>query len=122
MSTQSPGGKGQEKLDEFCEESDELERAGAVKRGVKADKNVPYFFNFICGKCTASGESRCKSSVFKKTHFIFDLGFDAGELCRYKKEVENCERTLMKKNEDDSRKKAILKGNVQRKREQFNCF
>lgn len=43
-----------------------------------------------------------------------DPGFGAGELLRYVKRLNDCERILMEKNKDESEKKGFVKENLGR--------
>lgn len=88
---------------------------------VGAEKNVPELCILLAESALRLASTGEKKQVEKMMLVIFDLGFEAGELRRYVKEVKDCKRILPDKNEDELARKDVLKENL-RKKSSFSAY
>lgn len=97
LSAQSPADNSWWEPHEFCCESSELERAGAMEREAEAENIVSDFCISFAESALRMASTSGKKKVRKMTRVTSDSGFDVGELRRHVKDVEDRKHILMEK-------------------------
>lgn len=98
LSIKSPVVSGMEEPDEVCADSREL-KSGDMEKEVEAEKIVPEYCISFAESALRVASSSGKSEIQKLMRIIFGPEFETGELGRYAKTLENCERIVIETSE-----------------------